>query len=96
MMVDKSMFSKNDGIRIALPRGNMRNALGELLARHDFVVDGYLEGSRVYRFEVNDRPDLQVRVFSDAEITDLTYCIAGWMGMGRAAHVLGLDQNCEI
>jgi len=35
-------------------------------------------------------------VFSDAEITDLTYCIAGWMGMGRAAHVLGLDQNCEI
>ena len=42
MMVDKSMFSKNDGIRIALPRGNMRNALGELLARHDFVVDVYL------------------------------------------------------
>jgi len=35
-------------------------------------------------------------VFSDAEITDLTYCIAGWMGMGRVAHVLGLDQNCEI
>ena len=36
------------------------------------------------------------RVFSDAEITDLTYCIAGWMGMGRVAHVLGLDNNCEI
>lgn len=35
-------------------------------------------------------------VFSDAEITDLTYCIAGWMGMGRVAHVLGLDQNYEI
>lgn len=35
-------------------------------------------------------------VFSDAEITDLTYCIAGWMGMGRVAHVLGLDKNCEI
>ena len=35
-------------------------------------------------------------VFSDAEITDLTYCIAGWMGMGRVAHVLGLDQNCEV
>ena len=34
--------------------------------------------------------------FSDAEITDLTYCIAGWMGMGRVAHVLGLDSNCEI
>ena len=36
------------------------------------------------------------RVFSDAEITDLAYCIAGWMGMGRVAHVLGLDNNCEI
>ena len=35
-------------------------------------------------------------VFSDAEITDLAYCIAGWMGMGRVAHVLGLDKNCEI
>ena len=35
-------------------------------------------------------------VFTDGEITDLTYCIAGWMGMGRVAHVLGLDSNCEI
>ena len=34
--------------------------------------------------------------FSDQEITDLTYCIAGWMGMGRVAHVLGLDQDCAI
>ena len=34
--------------------------------------------------------------FSDQEITDLTYCIAGWMGMGRVAHVLGLDQECSI
>jgi len=35
-------------------------------------------------------------IFTDAEITDLTYCIAGWMGMGRVAHVLGLDSNCTI
>ena len=35
-------------------------------------------------------------IFTDAEITDLTYCIAGWMGMGRVAHVLGLDGNCTI
>ncbi len=34
--------------------------------------------------------------FSDMEITDLTYCIAGWMGMGRVAHVLGLDEECSI
>jgi alkylhydroperoxidase family enzyme len=34
--------------------------------------------------------------FSDAEITDLTYCIAMWMGLGRMTHVLGLDTGCEI
>ena len=45
----------------------------------------------------DDKFWLEVKdVFSDAEITDLTYCIAGWMGMGRVAHVLGLDQNCEV
>ena len=40
--------------------------------------------------------DEMKKVFTDQEITDLTYCIAGWMGMGRVAHVLGLDQNCSI
>ena len=35
-------------------------------------------------------------VFTDAEITDLTYCISGWMSMGKVAHVLGLDSNCSI
>tara|TARA_B100000795_G_scaffold263241_1_gene242093 strand:- start:1049 stop:1189 length:141 start_codon:yes stop_codon:yes gene_type:complete len=34
-------------------------------------------------------------VCSNAEITDLTYCIAGWMGMGRVAHVLSLDSKCS-
>ena len=34
--------------------------------------------------------------FTDAEITDLTYSIAGWMGMGRVFHVLGMDQNCSV
>jgi alkylhydroperoxidase family enzyme len=33
---------------------------------------------------------------SDAEIVDLTYCCACWMGLGRAAHVLGLDTACAI
>jgi hypothetical protein len=34
--------------------------------------------------------------FSDAEITDLTYCVAGWMGMGRVFHVLGMDGSCAV
>ena len=81
------MSSNNDTIRVALPRGEMRNALGEMLAKHKFVVEGYLEGSRVYRFEVNDHPDLQVRVFSDADIPiqvalgnyDLAICSRTWV-----------------
>ena len=35
-------------------------------------------------------------VLSDEEIVDLTYCVACWMGLGRAAHVLGLDTACNI
>ncbi|MGC6475688.1 MAG: carboxymuconolactone decarboxylase family protein [Parvibaculales bacterium] len=34
--------------------------------------------------------------FSEAEITDLTYCISMWMGLGRMTHVLGLDNGCEV
>ena len=35
-------------------------------------------------------------VLSDSEIVDLTYCCAGWIGLGRAAHVLGIDTACQI
>jgi len=34
--------------------------------------------------------------FSDDEIVDLSFCIACWMGIGRVAHVLGLDDVCAI
>lgn len=34
--------------------------------------------------------------FSDAELVDLSYCIACWMGLGRVAHVLGLDSICSV
>lgn len=34
--------------------------------------------------------------FGDEEIVDLSYCIAGWMGLGRMAHVLGLDTVCAF
>ena len=33
---------------------------------------------------------------SDAEIVDLTYCAAGWIGFGRATHVLGVDGACTL
>lgn len=35
-------------------------------------------------------------VFSDAELIDLGYCIACWMGLGRMTHVFGLDGACAL
>lgn len=35
-------------------------------------------------------------LFGDAEIVDLTLSVASWMAMGRAMHVLGLDQVCTM
>ena len=32
----------------------------------------------------------------DEEIVDLTYCCAGWIGFGRATHVLGVDAMCSL
>ena len=34
--------------------------------------------------------------FSDEDMVDLSYCIACWMGLGRVAHVLGIDSVCQI
>lgn len=34
--------------------------------------------------------------FSDEEIVDLAYCCAGWIGFGRATHVLGVDLACAL
>lgn len=35
-------------------------------------------------------------LFSDAEIIDLGYCIACWIGLDRMTHVLGLDAVCGL
>jgi len=34
--------------------------------------------------------------FTDQEIADLTFCVAGLMGLGRIVHVLGIDNACMI
>jgi len=33
-------------------------------------------------------------IFSDGEIVDLAHSVAGWVGLGRVAHVLGFDSVC--
>lgn len=35
-------------------------------------------------------------LFSDAEILDLTLCVAVFLGLGRTLAVLGVDQSCAI
>jgi alkylhydroperoxidase family enzyme len=34
--------------------------------------------------------------FSDAELVDLSFCIACWVGQGRILHILGLDGVCFL
>jgi len=34
--------------------------------------------------------------FTDAEILDLTLCVAVFLGLGRTLAVLGVDQSCAI
>jgi ATP phosphoribosyltransferase len=55
-------------IRVALPRGELREPLAERLRAAGFVVEGYGEGSRAYRFDVEGHPGVVVRVFSDRDI----------------------------
>ncbi len=35
-------------------------------------------------------------LFTDAEIVDLTLCVAVFLGLGRSLSVLGVDQSCAI
>ena len=35
-------------------------------------------------------------LFSDAEVLDLTMCIAAYLGLGRALSVLGIDENAPL
>ena len=55
-------------IRIALPRGDLRGPLASTLEEVGFEVVDYGSGSRAYRFNVKDRNDMTVRVFSDRDI----------------------------
>ncbi len=55
-------------VRVAVPRGDLRTPVGERLVAAGFRAEGYLEGSRTYRFDVDGIDGVQVRVFSDQDI----------------------------
>jgi ATP phosphoribosyltransferase len=62
------MSGSGNPVRVALPRGDLRAPLAQQLAAARFTVPGYGEAARTYRFEVEERPGVVVRVFSDADI----------------------------
>ncbi len=55
-------------LKIALPKGTMMRHVADLLARAQFVVPGYHEGSRTYRLVSESPPGLFVKVFSPKDI----------------------------
>ena len=62
------MSAGTRAVRVALPRGELRTPVDEHLRTVDFVVDGYGSGARTYRFGVEGRDGIEVRVFSDQDI----------------------------
>ncbi|MEZ4503813.1 MAG: ATP phosphoribosyltransferase [Dehalococcoidia bacterium] len=62
------MSASTDLVRVALPRGDLRTPLAERLDAVGFHVEGYGSGARTYQFDVDDRPGVRVRVFSDRDI----------------------------
>ena len=55
-------------IRVALPRGDLRAPLAARLRAAGFAVEGYEGGSRAYRFPVEGRQGVLVRVFAEEDI----------------------------
>src|SRR5688572_21418159 len=55
-------------VRVALPRGELREALAARLTTAGLDVPEYRQGARTYRFAVPARPGVEVRVFSDRDI----------------------------
>jgi ATP phosphoribosyltransferase len=55
-------------IKIALPTGDLRAPIAELLSSLGLRVEGYGEGSRQYRLTVPGRDEIRVRVFRERDI----------------------------
>ncbi len=74
-------------IKIALPAGDLRPPVADVLISCGLHVEGYGEGSRAYRLGVRGRDDLAVRVFRERDIPiqialgnyDLGICSLSWV-----------------
>lgn len=74
-------------IKVALPAGDLRNPLAEVLSSVGLTVEGYGEGSRAYRLPVREREDVRTRVFREKDIPiqvalgnyDVGICSLSWL-----------------
>jgi len=74
-------------IRLALPAGDLREPLGDLLREAGLPVDDYAEGSRSYIARGSQENGIQIRVFREADIPiqiamgnyDVGICNLSWV-----------------
>jgi ATP phosphoribosyltransferase len=74
-------------IKIALPAGDLRRPVAELLNSAGLRIEGYGEGSRAYRLPAANREDVAARVFRERDIPiqvamgnyDLGICNFAWV-----------------
>lgn len=70
--------------------------LGSLSLQEAMAVR-YAELFATDHLAIDDAVMAELRAtFSDAEILDLSICLANWVGMGRLNQVLGLDTGCAV
>ena len=65
-------------------------------ARQRVAIE-YAERFATAHDQIDDALFTRLRaVFTDAEVLDLTLCVAVFLGLGRTLNVLGVDQACAV
>jgi alkylhydroperoxidase family enzyme len=72
------------------------HATGEYSVRERLAME-YAERFALDHTNIDDRFIARLRdQFTDAEILDLSICLAHFLGQGRLLRVLGIDQTCQL
>lgn len=72
------------------------HAAGDYSVRERLAIQ-YAERFALDHTGIDDEFMAQLRGhFTDAEILDLSICLAHFLGQGRLLKVLGIDQTCQL